>query len=262
MARLKGKVALITGASQGQGWAHARRFCAEGARVVIADIQDEKGTRLAADLGKAAYYVHLDVSAESDWSRAIEDAIGHFGRLDVLINNAGVVEVSPIAEMELASYLRVAMVNEVGCFLGMRAVIAPMQVTGGGSIINVSSTAGLQGVPGVAAYSASKHAIRGLTRTASLELGSLAIRVNSVCPGGVDAPQLHQKEFAAVDRDAFLENQAIHRWCSPDEVSSLMVFLASDDSLYCTGADFLIDGGAMAGRPIPGFAPTTAGGPK
>jgi 3alpha(or 20beta)-hydroxysteroid dehydrogenase len=254
MGRLDGKVALITGASQGQGEAHARLFAEEGAYVVLGDIQDSEGRAIAAEIGTRARYVHLDVTSEEDWANALE-ATMDFGRLDVLLNNAGIVRVSAIEQTSLQQYLDVIMVNEVGTFLGMRTVVPTMSACGTGSIINISSTAGFQGVPGAISYSASKFAVRGMTKAAALELGHRGIRVNSIHPGAVDTPQLAQDDFAGFDRRTYLRTLPIPRMCSPREVAYLALFLASDESLYCTGAEFVIEGGMLAGAPLVGIAP-------
>lgn len=250
MGRLDGKVALITGAARGQGEAEARRFVAEGARVVLADVLDEEGSKVAGSLGEAATYVHHDVSLEEDWSNAIATTVQRFGRLDVLVNNAGILHVAPVAEITLDDYMRVVRVNQVGCLLGMRAAIPEMARGGGGSIINVSSTAGIEGQAGLVAYVATKFAIVGMTRTAALELGRLGIRVNAILPGGIDTPMGRGdvEGFATVDTDAVYASFPIPRIGRPEEVASLALFLASDESSYCTGSQFVVDGGLTAGK--------------
>ena len=255
MGRLEGKVALITGGSRGQGAAEGQLFVDEGARVVLADVRDEEGEALAAKLGDAALYQHLDVRSESDWDGAVARAVEQFGRLDVLVNNAGIVHAEPLEEMSRETYMAVIEVNQVGVFLGMRAVTAAMRDAGGGSIINISSNAGLEGVSGVIGYVASKWAVRGMTKTAALELGRYGIRVNSVHPGGVDTPMLEQDDFDTIDQDAVFAGQPIPRIGRPEEIAKLVLFLASDDSSYSTGAEFLADGGMMAGHAGAGVAP-------
>ena len=185
MGRLEGKVALITGGARGMGKSHARHFVAQGARVVFGDVLDDQGQYVAAGLGEeACRYLHHDVTSKDDWAAAAlaEDA---FGRLDVLVNNAGILEFARIADMPLASFRRVLEVNAVGCWLGIKAVIEPMKRASGGSIVNISSIEGFTGAEGLSAYSASKFAIRGLTKVATRELAGFGIRVNSVHPGGV-----------------------------------------------------------------------------
>ncbi|MEE8164827.1 MAG: SDR family NAD(P)-dependent oxidoreductase, partial [Myxococcota bacterium] len=216
MARLEDKVALITGGARGQGEAEARLFASEGARVVVADILDAEGSKVVAEIGDAARYVHLDVGDEAGWQNAVADAVSHFGKLDVLVNNAGIVRTGLVEGMSLSSYMEVVNVNQVGCFLGMRAVVEPMRDSGGGSIVNISSNAGLEGVEGVVAYVATKWAVRGMTKTAAIELGHYGIRVNSVHPGGVDTPMLSGDELAGVDQDAAFASQPIARIGRPE----------------------------------------------
>ncbi len=239
--RLAGRRALITGGARGQGEAHARRFVAEGAQVVIADVLDAEGEALAEELGDAARYEHLDVSSEDDWQRVIATLT----ELHVLVNNAGVLDFTPLEKTTLDAYLRVIMINQVGTFLGIKTAAPVIHRSGGGSIVNISSTAGLGGVAYAAAYSSSKWAVRGLTKSAAMELGHRGIRVNSVHPGGV-----------ATAMTAVLGDDGTSRWYqrlpiarigAPDDVTNVVLFLASDDSAYCTGAEFVVDGGATAG---------------
>jgi 3alpha(or 20beta)-hydroxysteroid dehydrogenase len=253
MGRLEGKVALITGGAQGMGKSHARHFVAEGARVVISDVLDEKGAAVAAKLGPdACRYVHHDVTSEADWAAAVAAVVADFGRLDVLVNNAGILHHAPIADMSLADFRRVLDVNLVGCWLGIRQAIAPMTSGGGGSIINISSIEGFAGAAGLSAYSASKFAIRGVTRSAAQELGQFGIRVNSVHPGGVMTSMALTAAQAYTDRDpmSFLKIMPIARLAEPIEISRLVAFLASDESSYSTGSEFVADGGILSG---PGY---------
>ena len=186
MGRLDGKVALITGGARGMGKSHVRHFVAEGARVVFGDVRDEQGVAVAAKLGEqSCRYTHHDVTSEEDWAAAVALAVEVFGRLDVLVNNAGILTFASIADMPLADFRRVLEVNAVGCWLGMKAVTGPMKAAGGGSIVNISSIEGFTGAAGLSAYSASKFAVRGMTKVAARELGQFGIRVNSVHPGGV-----------------------------------------------------------------------------
>lgn len=246
--RLAGKVALITGAARGQGEAEARLFVEEGARVALGDILDEEGKQVAASLGAAATYLHHDVSQEESWRDFVASAREAFGRVDVLVNNAGIAHVAPIARIDVADFQRVTAVNQLGCLLGMKTVIPVMTEAGGGSIINVSSVAGMEGVPGMVAYVASKFAIRGMTRTAALELGSLGIRVNSIHPGGIDTPMARagEEELEAAGASVYAK-LPLARIGQPIEMARLALFLASDESSYCTGAEFVADGGMLAG---------------
>lgn len=246
--RLKGKVALITGAARGQGEAEARLFVAEGARVVLGDVRDELGEKVAASLGETARYVRLDVAREEDWARAVALAETEFGRLDVLVNNAGIVgELGVTESATLEGYRRTIDVNQIGPFLGMRAAIPAMRRAGGGSIVNVGSVAGLYGIPGLVAYVASKWALRGMTKAVALEVGRDRIRVNALHPGSVDTPMMG----AATDRSALTRDQALDRVGQPEEMARAALFLASDESSFVTGADLAADAGLTAGRPLP-----------
>lgn len=242
--RLAGKVAIITGAARGQGAAAARRFVAEGARVLLADVADEAGQALADELGPAAVYQHLDVASEDDWVDAVR-AAGDLGRVQVLVNNAGVLHFSELADTSLVDYERVIRVNQIGTFLGMREVV-PAMSDGGGSIINVSSVEGLGGMPLMVAYAASKFAIRGMTKVAAMELGKHGIRVNSVHPGAVDTQMIPDAVGAPVPMEQIGKRVALGRVGQPEEIAELVLFLASDESSYCTGAEFVADGGATA----------------
>lgn len=246
MGRLDGKVALVTGAAGGQGAAAARRFAAEGARVMVADVSGDDGKALADELGSAAVYQELDVSDEGHWSAAIERLSTEFGRLDVLMNNAGVLHFAPLEQTTLADYQRVINVNQIGTFLGMRSVVDLMAASEGGSIINVSSVEGLAGMSYVSAYTASKFAIRGMTKVAALELGEKGIRVNSIHPGMINTNMVRQAAGADVDVSPAGKKVALGRVGEPDEIAGVALFLASDDSSYCTGGEFVADGGATA----------------
>ncbi|GIE85903.1 glucose 1-dehydrogenase [Actinoplanes regularis] len=250
MGRLDGKVALITGGARGMGKSHARHFVAEGARVVIGDVLDDKGTAVADGLG--CVYVHHDVTSEADWTAAIRATLDAYGKIDVLVNNAGILRHGPIAEMDPAEFRRVLDVNLVGCWLGVHFAAPPMIAAGGGSIVNVSSIEGFAGAAGLSAYSASKFGVRGITRSAAQELGPSGIRVNSVHPGGVMTSMAISaaEHLTGVDPAAFLKSLPIARFAEPIEISRLVAFLASDESSYTTGAEFLADGGLLAG---PGY---------
>jgi 3alpha(or 20beta)-hydroxysteroid dehydrogenase len=251
MGRLDGKVALITGGARGMGKSHVRHLVAEGARVVLSDVLDDKGAYVAAQLGEqSCRYIHHDVRDETDWDAAVALATEAFGTLDVLVNNAGILTFARIADMPLADFRRVLEVNAVGCWLGMKAVIAPMTKAGGGSIINVSSTEGFTGAAGLSAYSASKFAIRGMTKAAAQELGQLGIRVNSIHPGGVLTRMVIDQANTGHDAGHFLGNLPLARFAEPAEISRLVTYLASDESSYSTGSEFVADGGLLSG---PGY---------
>src|SRR5687768_4160180 len=189
MGRLDGKVALISGGARGQGEAEVRLFVREGAKVVFGDVLDELGEVVAKDLGDAAHYVHLDVRQENQWQAAVAEAESRFGKLDVLVNNAGVLHMGTLThDTTLEDYMRIIEVNQIGVFLGMRTAIPALLRNGKGAIVNTSSSNGMAGYGGTIAYTASKFAVRGMTKNAALEYGKAGIRVNSVHPGGIDTP--------------------------------------------------------------------------
>jgi len=253
VGRLDGKVALISGGARGQGAAEGRLFAEEGAQVVLADVLDEEGEKAASEIGAAARYVHLDVTDESQWQAAVAETVGAFGSLSVLINNAGIVRTGYLEGHALEDYRAVVEVNQTGVFLGMKSVVAAMREAGGGSIVNISSNAGLEGVEGVIGYVASKWAVRGMTKTAAIELGQYGIRVNSVHPGGVDTPMLGGDELGHMAESDPFDTQPIPRIAQPEEIARLVLFLASDESSYSTGSEFVADGGRMAGHRDPGI---------
>jgi 3alpha(or 20beta)-hydroxysteroid dehydrogenase len=251
--RLEGKVALVTGAAQGMGAAEATTFAAEGAKVVIADILEDEGQALAKELGDAALFVALDVTNEDQWRAAVDATIAEFGKVDVLVNNAGIVRFTMLADTSLEEYRLVTEVNQTGVFLGMKAVYRPMCSVGGGSIINISSVDGLHGSPTLGSYVASKFAVRGLTKVAALEWAQKNIRVNSIHPGGISTPMADTMPgVSRADLEALVgQSVPLGRIGQPNEVANLALFLASDESSYCTGAEFVVDGGATCGTLAP-----------
>jgi 3alpha(or 20beta)-hydroxysteroid dehydrogenase len=220
------------------GAAHARMLVAEGAKVVIGDILDDEGKTLADELGDSARYVHLDVTQADEWAAAVDLAVSDFGLLNVLVNNAGIVALGQIGKFDMAKWQKVIDVNLTGTFLGMQASVEAMKAAGGGSIINVSSIEGMRGAVMVHPYVASKWAVRGITKSAALELGAHKIRVNSIHPGFIRTPMT--KHFP----DNML-TIPLGRPGQSDEVATFVVFLASDDSAYATGAEFVMDGGLV-----------------
>jgi 3alpha(or 20beta)-hydroxysteroid dehydrogenase len=243
MARLSGKVTIISGAARGQGAAEARLFVAEGARVMIGDVLDAEGKEVAAGLGDAAEFVHLDVTDEASWQAAVGDAEARFGPVDVLVNNAGILGFERVDRIELTEFQRILEVNLQGTFLGIKSVVPSMKRAGGGSIVNISSQAGLQGLPLLGAYVASKWGVRGLTKTAAIDLGHQGIRVNSVHPGGVDTPMIAGSDTTG----KAYQRLPVSRIGTTDDVAQAVLYLASDESSYVTGAELSVDGGATCG---------------
>lgn len=250
MSSLEGKVAIITGAANGIGAASARLFAERGAKVVVADLDQAKGEAVVADIGDAARFTLLDVRNEDHWRRAVDVALSNFGKLNVLFNNAGVPGLQPFKEMTLEDYMQTVDVNQIGVFLGMRAVFEPMKAAGGGSIINTSSLMGLTGLANAMSYCASKFAVTGMTKVAAIELGPDKIRVNSIHPGGVYTNMLANSGLGADDADNQFAGTPVGRVGQPRELAAMAAYLASDDSSYSTGAEFVVDGGLNAGPPL------------
>jgi 3alpha(or 20beta)-hydroxysteroid dehydrogenase len=238
--RLAGKVALISGGARGMGASHVRTLAAEGAKVVFGDILDDEGKAVAAEVGDAVRYVHLDVTKPELWESAVARAVDEFGGIDVLVNNAGIINIGTLEDYELSEWHRILDINLTGVFLGIRAVVKPMKEAGRGSIINISSIEGMAGTIACHGYTATKFAVRGLTKSAALELGPSGIRVNSIHPGLIKTPMTEW-----VPEDIF--QSALGRIAEPREVSNLVVYLASDESSYSTGSEFVVDGGTTAG---------------
>lgn len=248
MARLANKVAIVTGGARGMGEATVRLFIEHGAKVVIGDLLDQEGEALAKELGPNAAYLHMDVSNPDDWKKAVARAEA-FGPLNVLVNNAAIVHMASIVDTTPEDYMRVVKVNQLGTFLGIQAVIAPMKAAGKGSIINISSIDGLQSKNALIAYSSSKWAVRGLTKSAAIELGQYGIRVNSVHPGGVFTAMggKYAEDADPKVMDPYYQHHAIPRVGLPHEVAYVTLFLATDEASYSTGGEFLADGGWAAG---------------
>jgi 3alpha(or 20beta)-hydroxysteroid dehydrogenase len=248
MGRLDGHVALVTGAASGMGAAIAAAYAREGAKTLCVDVNDAMGEPHVKSLDGEARYVHLDVTSESDWAEGVARCREWYGPPTILAAVAGVGDGGAIADTTLDAWDRVIKINQTGVFLGMREVIPSMVEAGHGSIVNLSSTDGIQGGAGQLAYVASKFAVRGMTKSAALELGEVGIRVNSIHPGFIDTPMLASARDIGLDIDEMAGRLSVlHRMGTPEEVASLAVYLASDESSYCTGAEFVIDGGMTAG---------------
>jgi 3alpha(or 20beta)-hydroxysteroid dehydrogenase len=251
--RLQDKTAIVTGAARGIGAASARRFVAEGASVAIADRRVEEGEALAAELNAeregSAIFVELDISNEEAWQRAVDQTTAQFGRLDVLVNNAGMIRVAPLEKTDLALFKKVLETNLVGTFLGIRAVMGTMEAQGAGSIVNFSSVQGLEGREGMSAYSASKFGIRGLSKTAAIELGPKGIRVNVVIPGPTRTKMTERKGWTDEQYNEAYGGYPLGRMAEAREIADVVLFLASDESSFCTGADYVVDGGVLVGKP-------------
>lgn len=243
MDRLNGKVALITGAAQGMGAAHARLFIEHGAKVVLTDLNEEKGQALAAELGENAHFISHNVTKEADWLRVVEETEAKFGPIQVLVNNAGITMAKNMLDVTVEEYKRIVDINQVSVFIGMKAVAPSMIKAGGGSIVNISSMNGL--VAGAIGYTDTKFAVRGMTKAAAINLAPLGIRVNSVHPGVIATPMVVQEDTKAAVEE-FAKHIPMKRVAQPEEVSNMVLFLASDDSSYSTGSEFVIDGGMTA----------------
>ncbi|WOX10384.1 glucose 1-dehydrogenase [Streptomyces sp. N50] len=254
MGKLDGRVVIVTGAARGQGEQEARLFAAEGAKVVVADVLDEQGEALAKELGASASYVHLDVGEEAEWGAAVRAAKEAYGRIDGLVNNAGILRFNSLVDTPLEEFMQVVRVNQVGCFLGIKTVAAAME--DGGTIVNTASYTAVTGMAAVGTYAATKHAILGLTRVAALELADRRIRVNAMCPGAIDTamsnpaqldPNADVEAMSSALDELYRKLVPLGRIGKPAEVARLALFLTSDDSSYITGQPFVIDGGWLAG---------------
>lgn len=244
MFPLEGKTVLLTGAARGLGAAEARLFAQHGANVVLADIRDEEGRELAGQIPRASYS-HLDVGDEAAWQGVVEATVIKFDRIDILVNNAGITLYAPIEDMALEDFERVLRINLISVFLGMKSVVPAMKKNGG-SIINISSIAALTGRAGISAYAASKWAIRGLSRSAALELSPYRIRVNSIIPGLIETP-MSLDAMGGEKLKLRGDRLPVGRPGQPVDIANLALFLASDASSFCTGGEYLCDGGETSG---------------
>lgn len=239
--RMAGRVALVTGGARGMGASTVRRLVAEGAQVVITDVLDAEGEALAAELGENAVYAHLDVTDEAGWAKVAELAKEKFGPVTALVNNAGIVLQAPTLETSADDFRKVLDVNVTGVFLGTRAIVPQMIEAGGGAVVNISSAAGIVGMPNLSAYCASKWGVRGMTKAMALDLGHQGVRVNSIHPGAIRTP------MAAGIEDEHMGHQAIPRVGEPEEIAAAVAFLVSDDAQDITGAELAVDGGMVLG---------------
>ncbi|MET0888377.1 MAG: glucose 1-dehydrogenase [Mycetocola sp.] len=242
--RLSGKVAILTGGASGMGAAEAELFVSEGAQVILADLNEADGAALAERLGDRAEFVRLDVGEESEWTELVHHVESVHGRIDILVQNAGISRAGLIEEFHWADFDLMVRVNQRGILLGMRSVIAPMRRGGGGSIVNVASAAGMRAEPEHVAYSGTKFAVRGMTQVAAAELAADGIRVNVVHPGGADTP-MQQDQNSPERRQWLIDRIPLKRLAEASEIAEMALFLASDASSYVTGADFVVDGGLL-----------------
>lgn len=257
MSDLEGRVAIVTGAARGTGAAIARRLVEHGATVFLGDVREDDGAKVAEGLGERARFVAHDVTRADGWERIVERALATSGRIDVLVNNAAVLHLGTISQTSEEVLRRLLEVNTIGPYLGIRAVLPAMRKQGRGSIVNVGSIDSLIGMNGITSYCASKWALRGLAKSAALELGRDGIRVNSVCPAGGNVemygPWASQLASFVDQTRAYTNNRAIPGEVPLEVIADAVCFFASDASLHCTGVDLPVDGGAHAGRFIPGF---------
>lgn len=243
MTRLLDKVAVVTGGARGMGESHVRRFVEEGAKVVFTDINEEVGEKLAAELGDNALFVKHDVTDEAGWQEVVEKTEAAFGPVNVLVNNAGISMSKSIADMSVEEYKKIIDINQVSVFIGIKAVLPSMQKAEGGSIVNISSMNGIVG--GAVGYTDSKFAVRGLTKAAALQVGHLGIRVNSVHPGVIETPMVTEGDAVEQIKE-FAKHIPMRRMAQSEEVTNMVLFLASEESSYSTGSEFIIDGGLTA----------------
>lgn len=243
MGKLDGKVAIITGAAQGMGAAHAKLFVSEGAKVVITDVKEAEGKQLAKELGDATIFIKHDVASAADWQNVVDQTKAKFGRIDILVNNAGITFAKRLQDISEEDYIKIFKINQLGTFLGVKAVAKEMVAQHAGSIVNISSLNGLVG--GAVGYTDTKFAVRGMTKAAALELAPSGVRVNSVHPGVIETPMISQPGTEEAVKQ-FAKAIPLRRIAKPEEVSKLVLFVASDDASYATGSEFVVDGGMSA----------------
>jgi 3alpha(or 20beta)-hydroxysteroid dehydrogenase len=248
MGRLSGKVAIITGAAQGQGETTAKLFAREGAKVAVVDMNADRGEAIAAEIGGDARFYRVDISQEAAWVELSGDLVQRFGRIDALINNAAICPAVSLLDMEAAQFQAVLNVNLVGTWLGIKTVGKQMVAQGSGSIINILSTGALWGINGLGAYVASKWGLRGLTKTAAMELGHRGVRVNAIAPGGIASPMAGVDDVPREILNQRFIKQPIARIGEPEEIAYTSLFLASDEASYLCGAEIAVDGGMTIGR--------------
>lgn len=241
MTSFSGLTAIVTGAAGAMGEQEARMFAERGANVVLTDVRADEGTAIADDIGKSAVFVPHDVTSESGWNTVIETALSAFGSVNVLVNNAAISKAIKLIDTDVDTFDLFYRINQLGVYLGMKSVVEPMKAVGGGSIINISSVAGLRGASTLFAYSASKWAVRGMTQSAALELARFKIRVNAVFPGVIDTPMNAPNPPGM--NDVLVKTTPLRRMGESREVAEAVLFLASPEASFATGAELAIDGG-------------------
>jgi len=250
MARLEGKVAIITGGGTGIGKATALRFAKEGAKVIVTDINQESASKTAAEIqgaGGEAQAIAHDVTREEQWEQVVAETVKHYGKVDILFNNAGIYIIKPLAEITLEEWNRLMAINVTGVFLGMKHTMPVMAKQKSGSVINASSIAGLIGAPGHVLYGASKGAVRIMTKDAAIEYASAGVRVNSIHPGYIDTGMVaYASEATKHSKEELAQGVPTGRLGTVEDVSNVVLFLASDESAHVTGAEMVIDGGGTA----------------
>lgn len=247
MGKLSGKVAIISGAAQGMGEATGRLFAAEGAKVILGDMQTEKGEAVAGEIGEASLFQKLDVRSEEDWQAIVASAVERFGKLDILVNNAAVLHVAGADELAKEDAERILGINVIGTMMGVKHAVPALKANGGGVIVNISSVDGMRGCNGLSAYTASKWAVRGISKSYAYEFGPAGIRVVSIHPGGVNTHMANPGGADIDDLNRGFVNVPLQRIGEPEEIARVSLFVCSDDASYITGAEIAVDGGWTAG---------------